>query len=235
MNDSNNIRINLKSLIIGVFLIVIITAIPSIVWAIVEKNNEEGSSQITVHDRVETFNRQFEEYAKKQSGTDIGKLMVTLIANCNSNKDVEDKLPDLVVETNEGIGGYVVSKAIIDNDDSTKQNTNVVGFTRIKELLEKDHNYYVTLKYDAKGYADLIIIEYYKGDFNHISEEQYRDVNTKELKDLSVFGGTSFAKDNKQSSSMNSLNNKSKINAIYIIGIVVVVVSFIVVIIKKKK
>ncbi len=164
-------------------------------------NHSEGAVQISTQVR-KAFNKQFEQYEKIQSGKEVNDLLQTMIANCNSYKDESDRLPDLVIETNDGIGGYVIS------DKKTSDNplgNNVRGFSYAKLLLEIDHDYYVCVEHNPKtGFVDLIFVSWTKGDFDNY-EYDY-DENGKII-DLSRYGGTAFDGEHKKASAMN-LNRK---------------------------
>ena len=172
---------------------------------------------------IEIFNDQFEQFTGEQKGTNLKSLIGKLIANANTNEDESKKLPDLVVETKDGYGGYVISDIINYNtkDKSTYHGSNINGFNYARNYIESTHFYYVCVEKNPKtGFVDLIFIAYQKGDFDNFSEDYDEYGN---IIDLSRYGGTAFgeyedAKENEptkmiinreenQSSNINNFTN----------------------------
>jgi hypothetical protein len=145
-----------KALIIAgaILLSILIIAVGMFIFTSSQTTIQEGATQISTQER-NAYNQQFIQYEKKQGGANIGQLIQILIANCNSNQEEKDKLPDLVLEYKNGQCGYVIS----DNN-----NTNVGGFSRAKSSLESRHSYYVTPEYNpTTSLVDLILVEYEPG------------------------------------------------------------------------
>ena len=145
-----------KALIIAgaILLSILIIAVGMFIFTSSQTTIQEGATQISTQER-NAYNQQFIQYEKKQGGANVGQLIQILIANCNSNAEERDKLPDLVLEYKQGQVGYVLS----DNLE-----TNVSGFSKAKSKIEARHSYYVTSEYNPKtSLVDLVVVEYEKG------------------------------------------------------------------------
>ena len=151
-----------KALIIAgaILLSILIIAVGMFIFTSSQSTIDEGASQISAQER-QAFNRQFNQYAKTQTGTNVSDMITTLIANANSNKDESERLPDLLIATNASGTNYYVK--------SEKDSTNVKGFTKAKNMVESRHNYYVQVWYNpATSLIDLISCGYAKNDFDNL-------------------------------------------------------------------
>ena len=151
-----------KALIIAgaILLSILIIAVGMFIFTSSQTTIQEGATQISTQER-NAYNQQFIQYEKKQGGANVGQLIQILIANCNSNAEEKDKLPDLALEYKEDKAGFVIS---YNGSGSGDGGTNVSGFSKAKSKLEARHSYYVTSEYNPKtSLVDLVVVEYTKG------------------------------------------------------------------------
>ncbi len=185
-----------KALIIAgaILLSILIIAVGMFIFTSSQTTIQEGATQISTQER-NAFNQQFIQYEKKQGGANVGQLIQILIANCNSNAEEKDKLPDLVLEYKEGQICYVVSSN--KGDTANTKGPNVTGFSKAKTKLEARHTYYVTPSYNPDtSLVDLVVVEYDNtanngdGSLQILTKNLYKDVNGRKEADPSVFGGS---------------------------------------------
>ncbi len=185
-----------KALIIegAILLSILIIAVGMFIFTSSQTTIQEGATQISTQER-NAFNQQFIQYEKKQGGANVGQLIQILIANCNSNAEEKDKLPDLVLEYKEGQICYAVSSN--KGDTANTKGPNVTGFSKAKTKLEARHTYYVTPSYNPDtSLVDLVVVEYDNtanngdGSLQILTKNLYKDVNGRKEADPSVFGGS---------------------------------------------
>ena len=170
-----------KALIIAgaILLSILIIAVGMFIFTSSQTTIQEGATQISTQER-NAYNQQFIQYEKKQGGANVGQLIQILIANCNSNAEEKDKLPDLVLEAKS------TEKYSVTSDNNEQ---NVTGFSKAKTKLELRHSYYVTPSYNPKtSLVDLIVVEYEPGSLDPDNSIKYNNG----VLDISAFGATAL-------------------------------------------
>ena len=137
---------------------------------------------------ISQFNDPFTDYEGRRLGTDVTALLDKVVTNINTNKDADDRLPDVVyleTRTSGGINKSVINGAedvptksdaydeavkLVDTEgvqdkfcipsDSGKLNNIAVG--QLRSRIANRHYYEVTFhKSTTTGIIDYIFIKYY--------------------------------------------------------------------------
>ena len=151
-----------KALIIAgaILLSILIIAIGMYIYTSSHNSISEAGSQISEQEKT-SFNQQWNTYEGAQGGNNIKALLQKVIGNCNTNAQEEQRLVDVVCSRATSIGrGQANINVRVDNIEDSIQ-----YLTRLRNLIEARHTYYVQLEYDPQtSLVSKIVIRYEEDD-----------------------------------------------------------------------
>ena len=147
-----------KALLIAgaMLLCILIIAVGMFIFNSASGSTNDAMSSMSTNE-IDVFNKQFDIYEGLQTGAQIKTMIGILIGNANTNRDEPVKIP--------GLG---INKCV--NTDKKQSHAKVpeagdIG-TYIEELgkirnrIDKKHEYWVELSYQSNGLIDYITITY---------------------------------------------------------------------------
>ena len=162
-----------KALIIAgaILLSILIIAIGMYIYTSSHNSISEAGSQINEQEKT-SFNQQWNTFEGKQGGNNVKALLQKLIANCDTNKEEQNRLVGVVCTPTSAGKTYTLEievgaadgKSFGVNNEEYKNVTpsDAVGIlTGIRNQIEARHTYNVTISYAADtALVNKITIEY---------------------------------------------------------------------------
>ena len=144
-----------KALIIAgaILLSILIIALGIFVF-----NAAKGAANTDQLDATEkqTFNGPLEQYEGKQIGSTVKKLLSDLISNAGTNKDADERLPDIEYKDSGRKGPAVNVNKIVSNVANTKTG----DMSKLRAKISNTHYYNVEIEYNDSGLVSKFIINY---------------------------------------------------------------------------
>ena len=163
-----------KALIIAgaILLSILIIAIGMYIYTSSHNSISEAGSQINEQEKT-SFNQQWNTFEGKQGGNNVKALLQKLIANCDTNKEEQNRLVGVVctpksdnvqytmtIKVGES-GGDATFAAGTNTYTDIKPSDAVGILTGIRNLIEARHTYNVTIEYAADtALVNKITIDY---------------------------------------------------------------------------
>ena len=162
-----------KALIIAgaILLSILIIAIGMYIYTSSHNSISEAGSQINEQEKT-SFNQQWNTFEGKQGGNNVKALLQKLIANCDTNKEEQNRLVGVECTPTSGDKTYTLEIEVGGSDGksfniNTEEYKNVlpsdaVGIlTGIRNQIEARHTYNVTISYAADtALVNKITIDY---------------------------------------------------------------------------
>ena len=162
-----------KALIIAgaILLSILIIAIGMYIYTSSHNSISEAGSQINEQEKT-SFNQQWNTFEGKQGGNNVKALLQKLIANCDTNKEEQNRLVGVVCTPKSDDKTYTMTIKVgetanvtFDTNTNTYENikpASAVGvLTGIRNQIEARHTYNVTIEYAADtALVNKIIIDY---------------------------------------------------------------------------
>ena len=162
-----------KALIIAgaILLSILIIAIGMYIYTSSHNSISEAGSQINEQEKT-SFNQQWNTFEGKQGGNNVKALLQKLIANCDTNKEEQNRLVGVVCTPKSDDKTYTMTIKVgetanvtFDTGTNTYENikpSSAVGIlTGIRNLIEARHTYNVTISYAADtALVNKITIDY---------------------------------------------------------------------------
>jgi hypothetical protein len=164
-----------KALIIAgaILLSILIIAIGMYIYTSSHNSISEAGSQISEQEKT-SFNQQWNTYEGAQGGNNVKALLQKLIANCNTNREEQQRLVGINCVPNSKGTDYTLTIDVSAKDttgaafaDTAAAYTGVSPsdavkvLTGIRNLIEARHTYNVTISYSPDtSLVNLIDIDY---------------------------------------------------------------------------
>ena len=162
-----------KALIIAgaILLSILIIAIGMYIYTSSHNSISEAGSQINEQEKT-SFNQQWNTFEGKQGGNNVKALLQKLIANCDTNKEEQNRLVGIACTPKSDKVQYTMTIKVgqttnttFDTDTNTYTDikpADAVGvLTGIRNQIEARHTYNVTIEYAADtALVNKITIDY---------------------------------------------------------------------------
>ena len=161
-----------KALIIAgaILLSILIIAIGMYIYTSSHNSISEAGSQISEQEKT-SFNQQWNTYEGSQGGNNVKALLQKLIANCNTNKEEQQRLVGVTCKPTSSSATYTLNidiatnqeTSFVDNNDnySATPEDAVKVLTGIRNMIEARHTYNITISYSpTTSLVDHIQIDY---------------------------------------------------------------------------
>lgn len=161
-----------KALIIAgsILLSILIIALGMYIFSKATTSSDMSQVDETV---IQAFNAKFENFNKKQRGSDVLSLINAVRANATSNQTSKNMIPGIEYTSSAAISGYTVVSGISaisdktltitgdqDLSSGTKLSDYVNALSVITNDIQKSHTYKVSMEYNDSGLISKIIIKY---------------------------------------------------------------------------
>ena len=159
-----------KALLIAgaILLCILIIAIGMFIYNSAQSTITESLNSMSTQE-IEAFNNQFSTYEGLQDGTQLKSLMVKLIANADTYKDKNTKIPGVIIEQPNIGSGEDFLHAPVPENGNIGEYIKILGKIRI--LVQSKHDYWVEMSFQNNGIVDYITITYNP---NNPAEPNYR-------------------------------------------------------------
>ena len=164
-----------KALIIAgaILLSILIIAIGMYIYTSSHNSISEAGSQISEQEKT-SFNQQWNTYEGAQGGNNVKALLQKLIANCNTNREEQQRLVGINCVPTSGGTDYTLSINVSTQDannfafaattaayNDVSPSDAVKVLTGIRNLVEARHTYNITISYSPEtSLVNLIDIDY---------------------------------------------------------------------------
>ena len=164
-----------KALIIAgaILLSILIIAIGMYIYTSSHNSISEAGSQINEQEKT-SFNQQWNTFEGKQGGNNVKALLQKLIANCDTNKEEQNRLVGIACTPKSDKVQYTMTIKVGQTANTTfatstsnslfnevKPSDAVGILTGIRNLIEARHTYNVTIEYAADtALVNKITIDY---------------------------------------------------------------------------
>ena len=105
---------------------------------------------------IDSFNNQFITYRGLQNTTGVKALLSKLVVNAGTYKEDINKIPCVYIDHIKKDGGSLHANS--SDHSNIQEYINIVG--KIKNGIQKNHNYWVEISYQNNGLIDYIAISY---------------------------------------------------------------------------
>lgn len=160
-NSSNGL------IIAGIVLICILIISAGMFAYNSSKGTIETSESSLSSQEIDSFNNQFLIYRGLQNATGVKNLLSKLVVNAGTYSDDIKKIPAVYIDRVKSKGEAIHAEYPINNN--VQEYIKIVG--KIKNGIQKNHNYWIEMNYQNNGLIDYIIISY---DPNNIEAPKHR-------------------------------------------------------------
>ena len=163
-----------KALLIAgaILLCILIIAIGMFIYNSASSTTSSSLNSFSTQE-TEIFNKQFDVYSGAQKGSQVKTMITTAISNATTNKEESIKIPGIAI--NKCVASDTKATHAAGPEDSDI-GTYIDTLTKIKNRVEKNHEYWVELSYQKNGLVDYITITYDSNNPEAIYTRDHLDV-----------------------------------------------------------